>query len=149
MQVINVEAYIDISYIFHLLLILSSLKFMKIISSYTLNKRKTFFFELTSLIVYINVLLFSNQSIMYNIFYCITLFVLFYKGKFIIPLISFIFAYYSQIAIVRIFTNGIYLYKWIIMIHTPLSFFYILICPILLLTVEIITRSINHNYPPI
>lgn len=137
------EAYIDISYIFHLLLILCSLRFMKIISSYALNRKKIFFLEITSLIIYINVLMFSNQSVIYNIFFYIILFFIFYKSKFIVPLISFIFAYYSQVAIVRIFTNGIYLYKWVIMIHTPSSFFYILVCPLLLLIVELITRSIK------
>lgn len=137
------EAYIDISYIFHLLLILSSLKFMNITSSYSLSRRKTIFLEITSLITYINVLLFSNQSVIYNVFYYIIVFFIFYKSKFLKPLISFIFAYYSQVAMIRIFTNGIYLYKWIVMIHTPSSFFYILICPLLLLIVELITRSIK------
>ena len=137
------EAYIDISYIFHLLLVLSSLKFMKSISCYSLNRRKTFFLEITSLIVYINVLLFSNESSIYNAFYYIIIFFIFYKRKFIIPLISFIFAYYSQVAIIRIFTNGIYLYKWVVMIYTPSSFFYILICPLLFLIVELITRSVK------
>ena len=111
MQVIVMEAYIDISYIFHLLLILSSLKFMKIISSYSLSRKRTIFLEITSLIIYINVLLFPNQSIVYNSFYYIFIFFIIYKSKFIIPLISFIFAYYSQVGIIRIFTNGIYLYN--------------------------------------
>lgn len=137
------EAYIDISYIFHLLLILSSLKFMKIISSYSLNRRKTILLEITSLVIYINVLLFSDQGIIYNIFYYMILFFIFYKNKFIVPLLSFIFAYYSQVSIIRIFTNGVYLYKWIVMIYTPSSFFYIVICPLLLLIVELLTRSIK------
>jgi len=137
------NAYIDISYIFHLLLCISSIKFMKIISSKTLSRKKIVILEITSLILYLNVLFFTKQSVIYNMFYLLLIFYLFYKNKFLLPLFSFIFSYYSQLAIITIFTNGIYLYKGIIMIHNPNSFFYILIAPLLLIIVELITRSIK------
>lgn len=137
------NAYIDISYIFHLLLIMSSLKLTKIISNNTLTRKKVIVLEITSLILYINVLLFTNQSVIFNTFYYIIIFFLFCKSKFIIALLSFLFSYYSQIAIIRIFTNTIYLYKGVLMLFTPYSFFYILMCPLIILIIQIVTRSIK------
>lgn len=137
------NAYLDISYIFHLILCISSAKFMKIISNYKLTRKKIFFLEITSLVLYINLFVFFEKSMIYNVLYFLLVFYIFFKKDFLKPLFSFVFAYYSQIAIIRIFTNGIYLYKGIIMIHNPTSFLYILICPLLLLIIEIITRSIK------
>jgi len=137
------EAYIDISYIFHILLIISSLKFMKIISTYTMNKKKYAFFAFSSLILYFNVLLYPNSSIYLNVFYYIFMFFIFYKSKFVLPLLTFIFAYYSQLALITILTNNIYLYKGVIMIYRPIGFMYILIAPILLVIVHLVTKSIK------
>ena len=137
------EAYIDISFIFHILLCMSSLYLMKILSNVTLSKKKIIFLLLSSVILYFNVLLFTNMSIVLNTFYYIFIFFVFYKGKFLKPLFAFIFAYYSQLSLITIFTNNLYLYKGVIMIYRPMGFFYILICPLLLLIIEIITRSIK------
>lgn len=137
------NAYIDISYIFHLLLCISSVKFTKIISNYKINRKKMLFLQLTGVVLYINVFIFASRSEMLNLFYYIIIFILFYKKHFFKPLLVFLFSYYSQISIIRLFTNGIYLYKGILMIHNPNSFMYIFICPILLTILELITRSIK------
>ena len=137
------EAYIDISYIFHLLLCISSLKLIKIISNSVLSKKKIVILEITSLVLYLNVLFFTENSILFNAFYFIVIFYMFYKNKFLTPLFTFIFSYYSQIAIIRIFTNSIYLYKGVLMIYNPSGFFYIFVCPLLILIIEVITRSIK------
>jgi len=137
------EAYIDLSYIFHMLLCISSVRFTKIIANVKLDRKRTILLEITSSILYLNILLFNSTSNYLNILYYFIIFFFFYKNKFFIPLISFIFSYYSQIAIIRIFTNKIYLYKGVLMIYRPLGFIYILVCPLLLIIVEIITRSIK------
>lgn len=137
------EAYIDISYIFHILLCLSSVKFMKIISNYTMNKKKFVFLALSSVLVYFNVLLYTESSIYLNTFYYVFVFFAIYKGKFITPLLSFLFAYYSQLGLMAVFTNNIYLYKGIIMLYRPIGFFYILIAPLLLIIVNLITKCIK------
>jgi hypothetical protein len=139
----GMEAYIDLSYIFHLLLCISSIKFSKIIANVSLTKRKLFILEITSILIYLNVLIFREISTYLNILYYFIIFFAFYKNKFLTPLLTFIFSYYSQIAIIRIFTSELYLYKSILMIYKPTGFFYILICPLLLLIVEIVTRSIK------
>ena len=116
---------------------------MKIISNTEISKKKLVLLEVTSIVLYLNVLFFSSNSIYLNIFYFICIFYVLYKNKFIIPLLNFIFAYYSQIAIMTIFTSYLYLYKGVIMIYKPIGFFYILISPLLLIVIELITRSIK------
>lgn len=137
------NAYLDLSYIFHLLLCISGARFSKTISNTSFSRKKLIFFEITSMSIYLNVLIFSEVSYYLNILYYLIVFLFLYKKNFFIPLISFVFSYYSQIAIIMIFTNGIYLYKGALMIHNPLGFFYVLICPLLLFVVDIITRSIK------
>lgn len=137
------EAYIDLSYVFHLLLCITTNKFTKIISNISLNRKKLIILEITSILIYINVLVYTSISIYLNTLFLMLLFLIFYKKRFIKPLFIFIFSYYSQISVIRVFTNSIYLYKSIIMIYDPVAFLYILICPLLLIIVEIITRSVN------
>lgn len=138
-----VEAYIDLSYIFHLLLCISSVKLSKIISNVALSRTKLIVLEITSIILYLNILIFNNLPSYFNVLYYFFVFFILYKKSFFVPLISFIFSYYSQIAIIRIFTNKIFLYKTILIIHNPNGFIYILICPLLLLIIELITKSIK------
>lgn len=137
------EAYIDLSYVFHLLVCMFSNKFTKIISNTTLNKKKLFALEITSLIIYVNVLVNESVSFYLNSIYFIIIFFFFYRSNFIKPLLAFLFSYYSQIAIIRIFTNSIYLYKSVLMIYKPSGFLYILISPLLLLIIEFVSRSIK------
>ena len=136
------EAYVDLSYIFHLLLCISSVKFSRIISNVAFSKTKLILLEITSIITYINVFFFAN-AIRINLIYYLIVFAVFYRKKFITPMLTFLFSYYSQIAIIRIFTNKIYLFKGVLMIYQPFGFFYILICPLLLLIVYLVTRSIK------
>lgn len=137
------EAYIDLSYIFHLLLCISSLKFSKIICNKFLTREKLLLFEISSLVIYLNALLFPNIAIYLNLIYYLLIFYLFNKKEFFSFLLSYIFSYYSQVSIIRIFTNNIYLYKSVVMIYNPTGFFYILMCPLLLLIVNLVTKSIK------
>lgn len=137
------EAYIDISYIFHFLLLLNSIRLMKIFTNKTFNKKSIILLSITSLVLYLNVLLYTANSVLLNTSYYLIAFYLIFKKFFIKPLFCFVFSYYSQLAIIRLFTNGIYLYKGVVMIYNPNSFFYILICPIIILIIEIITKSIK------
>ncbi len=137
------NAYIDISFIFHLIICLTSIRFMKIISNSKLNKKQIIILEITSVVLYVNVLLFPNISIYLNLFYYILLFFIFFKGKFIVPLFTYLFSYYGIISIIRIFTSNIYFYKYIPMIFMPSSFFYVLISPLLLIIINLITKSIK------
>ena len=49
----DMEAYIDLSYIFHLLLCITTNKFTKIISNISLNRKKLIILEITSILIYI------------------------------------------------------------------------------------------------
>lgn len=137
------EAYIDISYIFHVLLCISSFKFTKIISNYKTSKKKCMFMLFSSVLLYFNVLLFPMESIYLNMFYYIFIFFVFFKNKFLLPLLTFLFSYYSQLALMTILTNDIYLYKGVIMLYRPIGFMYILIAPLLLIIVFLISKSIK------
>lgn len=137
------EAYIDLSYIFHLLLYISSVNLSNMLSSTKIKRKHLIVLEITSLFLYFNVLLFAKKAIYFNIIYYLIMFYLFFKNNFFFVLFSFVFSYYSQIAIIRIFTNDIYLYKGILMIYNPKGVIYILMCPLITLIINIITRSIK------
>lgn len=108
-----------------------------------MDNKKLFLLELSSIVIYINIFIYPNIANYLNIFFYFILFGLFYRKKFFKPLLTFVFSYYSQIGIIRIFTNEIYLYKGVLMINRPNAFLYILICPLLILIIEISTRSIK------
>ena len=108
-----------------------------------MNKKRFIFFAFSSLLLYFNVLLYPESSTYLNAFYYMFGFFVIYKGKFITPLLSFLFAYYSELGLMTIFTNNIYLYKGIIMLYRPIGFLYILIAPLLLIIVNLITRCIK------
>ena len=105
------NAYIDLSYIFHLLLYISSVNLSNILSSNKITRKQLIILEITSVILYLNVLIFTSKSFYLNLIYYGVTFYMFFKRNFLFSLISFVFSYYSQIAIIRIFTNDIYLYK--------------------------------------
>lgn len=137
------EAYIDLSYIFHLLLCVSSTRLTKIITGIKVDRKRLFLLEISSVVLYINVLLYgSSSSYLYLVYYGIFFF-LFFRKYFIKLFFSFLFSYYSQISIMRIFTNDLYLYRGVLMIYRPIGFIYVLGCPLILLLIEIITRSIK------
>lgn len=122
---------------------MSSVKFMKTISNYTMSKKKFIFFALSSVLLYFNVFLYPQDSVSLNAFYYIFIFFVIYKGRLIIPLLTFLFAYYSQLGLMSIFTNYIYLYKGILMLYKPNGFLYILIAPLLLTIETIMTKCIK------
>lgn len=136
-------AYIDLSYVFHLLLCISSVRFSKMIFPINWGRKNLILLELSSVFLYCNVLIFKDIAFYLNAIYYLLIFYLLFKKKFLFPLFIFLFSYYCQISIIRIFTSSVYLYKMILMIYNPQAIFYILICPVLLLCVEIITRSIK------
>lgn len=137
------DAYIDLSYIFHLLLCISSIKFCSILSSVKFNKKQLILLEITSVFLYFNVLILNSNAFVLNILYYFVLFVFFFKRSAIKGLAVFIFSYYSQVSLIRIFTNKVYLYKGVLMLFSPTGFIYILMCPILLIIINIITKSIK------
>lgn len=137
------EAYIDLSYIFHLLISIVANRLMKIILNVSFNRKELILFEISSIILYVNVLLYANISIYLNLLYFVIIFLFFYKDNFLKPLLTFLFSYYSQISIIRLFTNSIYLYKNVAIVGVPIGFAYILISPLILVTIAVITRSIK------
>lgn len=136
------EAYIDISYIFHLFLSFSTMKFVKMLSNIVLDKKKQIIIYITSIILYLNVLLFK-ECIYPNIFYYIIIFFFIFKKNFIKPLFIYLFAYYSQISIIRLFTYKIFLYKGIVMIYIPSGFFYVFLLPLLFVIIWLIAKSVK------
>lgn len=137
------NAYIDISFIFHIILVLFSNRFVKIFTNKTIGKIKLIFLIVTSIIIYFNILLFANFSLYLNTFYYIFIFIVLYRTKFITPLLSYIFSYYSLVSIIRIFTNAVYFYKGVVLIAVPYAFFYILFVPLITLIIELIIKSIK------
>lgn len=137
------NAYIDLSYIFNVFLIINSAIISKNISNIKLKKKGILLLSISSLLTYINVLLIPDRSIYLNIIYCLILFSLLYKKKFLSSLISFVFSYYSQVSIIRIFTNEVYLYIGVVMLYSPTAFMYILISPLIIFIIGLISKSIK------
>lgn len=137
------NAYIDLSYIFHIFLVINSSILSKNISNIKFKMKNILLICATGILLYFNILFAHSRGFYLNIIYYIFLFYLFYKNKFVLPLMTFIFSYYSQVAIIKIFTNTIYLYKGIVMLYTPESFMYILISPLIIFIIELITKSVK------
>lgn len=137
------NAYIDLSYIFHVFLVINSCILSKNISNLKIKMKNILLISISSILIYFNVLFAEDRSIYLNTIYYISLFYIIYKKKFVVSLISFVFSYYSQVAIIKIFTNTIYLYRGIVMLYTPKSFMYILISPLIILIIGLISKSIK------
>lgn len=138
----EMDAYIDLSYIFHVLVLLTIPYYFKKILDVTMKKMELIGLVIFSIVLYFNVFLFGNYGYI-NLIFLLFYFLLTYQKKFLKYYLVYLFAYYSSIATCMIFTTNIYLLNGVVLLNTPVSFFYILFELVNIILIEIILFSIK------
>lgn len=138
----EMNAYIDLSYIFHVLVLLTLPYYFKKILNVRMKKMELIGLIIFSIVLYFNVFLFDNYGYI-NLVFLLAYFLLVYHKKFLKYYLLYLFAYYSNIATCMIFTTNIYLLNGVVLLNTPTSFFYISLELVNIMLIEIILFSIR------
>lgn len=136
------NAYLDLSYIFHILILFTLPYYHKRILNEKLNKLLLISLIVFSLVLYFNVFIFGNYKYI-NLVFLLVYFLLIYKDKFLKYYLLYLFVYYSNVATTMIFSNDIYLYKGLVFLNSENSFIYIIFILMNIIFIEIIFFSIK------
>lgn len=136
------NAYIDISFLFHVLILITLPYYYKRILNVKFRFIEVLSLIAFSLLLYFNVFVFENNLYL-NYISLLFYFMLVYQKKFVKYLFLFYFVYYSNVAITSIFTFDIYLLKGVVFLNTPSSFLFIFIELVNIILIEIIFFSIR------
>ena len=136
------DAYVDLSYIYSVIVVLISPYYLE-----RLLKVKVKIMDLVSLsvfyiVLYFNVFIFSEYKYI-NILFLLVYFLLVYFKKGIKLFIGFIFCYYSSISYSIILSNNFYLYRGVIFINSPKSFYIVLTAFLNIILIELIMLTIK------
>ena len=136
------NAYLDLSFIFHILILFTLSYYYKRILNKKLDKLILISLIIYSLVLYFNVFIFSNYSYI-NLVFLLVYYLLLYRKKFIKYYFLYLFVYYSNVATTMIFTSDIYLYNGVVFLNSETSFIYILTILMNIIFIEIIFFSIK------
>lgn len=136
------NAYLDLSYIFHVITLLNIPYYFKRITNVKIRKIELLSLMIFSIVLYYNVFIFNGYKHI-NLIFLLIYFLIVYRKNFIKCYLLYLFIYYSNIATVMIFSNQIYLLNGVVMINSPGSFFLIVLETMNIIIIEIIMFSIK------
>ena len=136
------NAYVDLSYIGHVITLLNVPYYFKRIFNIKFSKWHFIIMIIVSLLMYFNVFIYMEYQYM-NCLVLLGLFFLLYKKHVLKILLLFCFIYYGNLATCMLFTNKLYLYHGVIFIDHPTGFNYLLVQFINILIIEIVMLSIR------
>jgi len=136
------DAYVDISYIFHVLIIFTLPYFYKRILNEKMKKLELILLIIFSLLLYFNVFIFESYNYL-NLLFLFVVFLFIYHKKFLKYYSLYLFVYYSNVSITMLFSNNIYLLNGIVFLGSPNAFLYIVFELVNILIIEIIMLSIK------
>ena len=138
----DMDAYVDLSYIFHIVTLVNLPYYFKKILNVKMNKMELFTLFIFSIVLYFNVFLFFNYKYL-NLVFLFGYFFIVYKKCFLKYLLLYLLVYYANISTVMLFSDHIYLLNGLVMLNNGLSFFWILSEILNILIIEIIMFSIK------
>lgn len=136
------DAYIDLSFIFHVIVLFTLPYYYKRILNIKIKKMELLSIVIFSFVLYFNVFIFSVYKYL-NLLFLLIYFLILYKKQFIKYYLLFMFVYYSNIATTMIFSNDIYLLNCVVFLASVEAIFYVLFIFMNILFIEIITFSIK------
>lgn len=136
------DAYLDLSYIFHLLILITVPYYFKKIMNKKMKLLELLSLGIVSLLLYLNIFVFENLPFI-NLLFLFVYFLLIYNRKSIKYYLLFLFVYYGNLATTMIFTNDIYLLGGMVMLNSPSAFLFIFIELVNIVVIEIILFSIR------
>lgn len=144
------DAYLDISYIFSIINILTFPYFYKRILNIKISVLEVISFITFHLLLYFNAFIFSYYKYI-NLIFLLVYFLVVYKGDFIKYFFIYLLIYYSNISYSLMLSKDIYLYRGVVLVNNPSSLIYsitIVINAIFIEMIMITIRSIKllHNY---
>ena len=138
----KMNAYLDLSFIFHSISLLFLPYYYKRILNIKIRVLEMISIMLFGLILYFNVFLFKDMALI-NILFVFIFFLILYKKEFFKRFIVYLLVYYSNISLILIFTHDVYLYHCLVFLNTPRAFFYIFLDFLNIVLIEIIFLSIK------
>lgn len=136
------NAYVDLSYIFHVITLFNLPYYFKRIINVRIKKIELLSLIIFSLVLYFNVFVFEEYKYI-NYIFLLIYFLLVYKNNFFKYYMLYLFVYYSNIAVTMIFTTNIYIMNGVVFLNTEKSFFLILLESMNILFIEIIMLTIR------
>ena len=136
------NAYLDLSYICHVITLLNVPYYFKRIINVHFRKIEVILLGLVSIILYFNAFMYTQYPYL-NYLYLLLYYVIIYKKNFLKYYVLFLFIYYGNLATCLLFTRNLYLYHGLIFVNQSQAFFNIFIQFINIIIVEIFTLSIH------
>lgn len=136
------DAYVDLSYMFNVLILFTLPYYYKRILNVKMKKIELFSLIVFSLVLYFNVFILEDYNHI-NLVFIFGYFLLIYQKKILKYLSLYLFTYYSNVAICMIFDTNVYLFKDVVFLNTPSSFFTICFELVNIIVIEIIMLSIK------
>ena len=119
------DAYLDLSYICHIITLLNIPYYFKKILNYKIRKGEFIVLLLLSILMYFNIFIFANYPYL-NLLFLFVYFFIFHVKQVIKYYLAYIFIYYANISTCLIFTRDLYLYHSLIFVSNEKAVFYIL-----------------------
>ena len=136
------NAYIDISYIFHLLTLLNIPYYCNRFFHMTMKKSELVALHVFSVILYFNVFLFSDLKYI-NYAFLLVFFFFVYTKEALQYFLLYLFVYMGNVSTVLLFTNEVYLRHGLVFLNNPKGFLFIFAELINILIIELIMLSIK------
>jgi hypothetical protein len=136
------NAYLDLSYIFHLITLINIPYYFKRILNVKIRKIEVLSLMIFSLVLYFNVFIFMEYKYI-NLVFLLGYFFLVYHKRCIEYCLLYLFVYYANIATCMIFSTNIYLLNMMVFLNSPSSFFLVFSQLMNIIFIEIIMLSIK------
>lgn len=140
------NVYFDLMLVAHIILSMISGKFLNTISINRLKGRGLF--KLTLANSFIILLVYFKWWISLAIIVVLhaLLFYLFFKNKFLGPLIAYLSCYYANAFFMSLFTSFVSVTNFVFVIHEPKGLFTLILAPIFLVALYLVTKGVDSLY---
>lgn len=138
----EMNAYIDLSYLFSVLVIATFPYYFKKILNVKIKKIEIFCLMVFVAVLYFNIFIFAQYTFL-NYLYLFIYFLLLYRNKAIKYYLVFLIVYYGNLASIMIFNDSIYLLKGMVFLNKPSDFLYIILELMNIVFIELIFLSIK------
>lgn len=136
------NAYLDLSYIYSLAFVITTPYYFKRILNYKMSVIEIISICFFTIILYFNAFLFGDYKHI-NLLFLLIYFLVVYQKRFVKFYMIYVFSYYSSLSYGLIISQNIYLYKWVILVSNPGSFFLFLTAFINIFVIEIVMLTIK------
>lgn len=140
--VMVVIAYIDLSYIYSVIISLTYVYFSKRILGIKLNCIECISIIFLNIILYFNVFILPEFKFI-NIIFIFIYFFITYRGKTFKCFVLYLLVYYGAISYGLILDSNIYIHNFVVLLNSEISFFYVITGFINIVVIEIILFSIK------